>query len=132
MTVIYQSGQTPTFMARISNSELDSGSGFSLLAPADVDAMRYSIVKTEGNPGGGGPYAVTGHVEKPIPVTALLENLETDDPNWTIDSGGYNFKFSPESRPHLAFPEKGNYRITFTIVPRTGNPIVWSRQLKFE
>ena len=132
MTVVYQCGQTPTFMARITNSELDSVDDYSLLNSDDVESIRYSIVKTAGNPGGGSPCAVTGHVNQPIPLTALLENLETNDPNWAVDDVGYNFKFSPDSRVHCAFPESGSYRITFTIVPTVGNPIVWSRRLQFD
>ena len=131
MGTIYQRGQTPTFMARITNSERNRGNRYSLLSPEEVTGIQYSILKMASPDGGGTPYAVTGHIDQAIPLSALLEELETNDPNWTPDRDGYNFKFSPDSRVHPAFPEAGNYRVTFKIIPTEGNPIVWSRSLRF-
>lgn len=124
---VFQTGQTPVFLARIVNSEDGS-----LLAPSSVQSATYSIAQESSAYGrGAAGTPVEYHDNQAVPSTAFLESALNDD-SWTIDAIGYNFKFTPDTREHPAFSNPGEYSITFKIVPVAGNPIVWKRFLRFE
>lgn len=156
MATSYQSGQTPTFLARIVNIEYNSesngsgpgsgsGSGDETLVPitqSQIASINYTITK-KAMSYGSSSQVVTGHDNVSIDKTiAIQEELITEDENWTADTAGYNFKFAPDSRTNKAFPSAGTYVIEFEItlaIPdgvtpgasNPYNPIVWKRTLTF-
>lgn len=131
MASIHQKGSTPVFLARITNTEQSSGDN---LVPLDTDTItsaKYTIYR-KSTAYGGVPYtAMPGHVDIDIPDTCFLETLQMDQ-FWTADAGGYNFRFSPNTRDGThPFETAGVYEIRFVLTRTFGNPIVWNRILTF-
>ena len=67
---------------------------------------------------------VQGHVDVDVPIDSVLEALQTSDA-WTIDSVGYNFVYTPNTREYPLFAKKGEYQIKVVVNLATGNPIVF-------
>ncbi len=88
-----------------------------------LSSASYTIneVGTNGTNGD----AVTGHSNVSVPVSNLIyDTLQTDD-TWTVDSTGYNFRHVLDISSNLAFPTAGTtYRVTFTLTPTSGPPII--------
>lgn len=122
----FQVGQTPVFLARITNVE----SGAYLL-PAEVEQATYTIEQTSSAFGrNAAGEEVAYHTNQEIPLTAFLE-APIAVPPWSTDEIGYNFKFSPNTRVYPAFAYPGEYIVTFKVIPTVGNPIVWRRSIRF-
>ena len=146
---VFQRGATPTFLARIANREYDpDGSGNPVVVSReDVDFLRYTVFKL-GTAYGSATRVIEGHTEVDVPLDGgageaggnfsfwMQERLVTEDKAWLAgkDEIGYNFKFTPDSTEHLAFPETGRYIVRFELhmKPGCGNPICWSREIEIE
>lgn len=123
----FQAGQTPVFLARITNVETGVP-----LSPLEVESATYTVEQTSSAYGRNATgAAVEYHTDGEIPGTAFLE-APICVPPWDVDEIGYNFKFSPNTREYPAFEHPGEYSVRFRVVPTVGNPIVWKRTLRFE
>ena len=137
--------QTPTFAARISRP---SGS---IIDPAEITAIQYTIFHKEYSPIGYKYNPVVGHtkidvakgdgeetfaelLERPV-ADIFWDGLQTEecwlDPEKTESEDtsqirGYNFKHTPDTTVNLAFTEEGEYLVQYTLTPTEGNPIVLS------
>lgn len=114
----YQSGETPLFFARLTDTADDS-----LITPELVTSITYTCFKRSTPWGIETRTAVDGHEDVYVPLTALESQVIDDDERWTTDDIGYNFHHEPDCRTKPLFPSSGNYVVVFTVLPITGNPI---------
>lgn len=116
----YQTGETPLFFARLTDTADDS-----LITPDLVASITYTCYKRRRSAqlGFEERVAVEGHENVYVPLTALEYQIVADDERWTTDDIGYNFHHEPDCRTYPLFPSRGNYAVVFTVLPITGNPI---------
>lgn len=129
MSSYYNEGETPVLFARITNSQTGAA-----ITPSDVSSIEYTAYKVTSGWATQTKTAVTGHSAVPIDSSALLSSVvpPSQDPRWTADTVGYNFKFEPDSRTNPIFPTAGDYEIIVTIKFASANPlpIVYSISVK--
>lgn len=118
MSDFYNAGETPVLFARITNSQTGAP-----IPAADVSAISYTCNRLNVGWGTETRTPVEGHVDVDVDASAVLAALVTDDPRWTIDTTGYNFKLEPDSRTNPIFPSSGNYEIVVTIEFSNANPL---------
>lgn len=120
MSNYYNEGETPVLFARITNSQTGAA-----ITPSDVSSIEYTAYKVTSGWATQTKTAVTGHSAVPIDSSALLSSVvpPSQDPRWTADTVGYNFKFEPDSRTNPIFPTAGEYEIIVTIKFASANPL---------
>lgn len=118
MSDYYNAGETPVLFARITNSQTGDN-----IPASDVSAISYTCNRLNVGWGTETRTPVEGHEDVDVDVSAVLAALVTDDPRWTIDTTGYNFKLEPDSRTNPIFPSSGNYEIVVTIEFSNANPL---------
>ena len=120
MSNYYNEGETPVLFARITNSQTGAA-----ITPSDVSSIEYTAYKVTSGWATQTKTAVTGHSAVPIDSSALLSSVvpPSQDPRWTADTVGYNFKFEPDSRTNPIFPTAGDYEIIVTVKFASANPL---------
>ena len=118
MSDFYNAGETPVLFARITNSQTGAP-----IPAADVSAISYTCNRLNVGWGTETRTPVEGHEDVDVDASAVLAALVTNDPRWTIDTTGYNFKLEPDSRTNPIFPSSGNYEIVVTIKFSNANPL---------
>lgn len=118
MSDFYNAGETPVLFARITNSQTGAP-----IPAADVSAISYTCNRLNVGWGTETRTPVEGHEDVDVDASAVLAALVTNDPRWTIDTTGYNFKLEPDSRTNPIFPSSGNYEIVVTIEFSNANPL---------
>ena len=120
MSNYYNEGETPVLFARITNSQTGAA-----ITPSDVSSIEYTAYKVTSGWATQTKTAVTGHSAVPIDSSALLSSVvpPSQDPRWTADTVGYNFKFEPDSRTNPIFPTAGDYEIIVTVKFTSANPL---------
>ena len=120
MSNYYNEGETPVLFARITNSQTGAA-----ITPSDVSSIEYTAYKVTSGWATQTKTAVTGHSAVPIDSSALLSSVvpPSQDPRWTADTVGYNFKFEPNSRTNPIFPTAGDYEIIVTVKFASANPL---------
>lgn len=121
----FNRGETPIFTARV-----QAGRDGPIIAPDDVLSIVYTAYESTLHLRNNAAwFPVDGHIDVPVPKTALLETLvpPTVDESWTTDEIGYNFRFEPNGRGTPLFINAGLYFVVFTILPYVGNaaPVVF-------
>ena len=120
MSSYYNEGETPVLFARITNSQTGAA-----ITPSDVSSIEYTAYKVTSGWATQTKTAVTGHSAVPIDSSALLSSVvpPSQDPRWTADTVGYNFKFEPDSRTNPIFPTAGDYEIIVPVKFASANPL---------
>lgn len=118
MSSYYNRGETPALFARITNSRTSE------LVPVDaIDSIDYTCFQKSFAWSTETRTPVEGHENVPVPLSALLSTLITDDPRWAVDDGGYNFTFEPDGRSKPIFPKSGDYVVVVTLHFKDANPL---------
>lgn len=120
MSNYYNEGETPVLFARITNSQTGAA-----ITPSDVSSIEYTAYKVTSGWATQTKTPVSGHSAVPIDSSALLSSVvpPSQDPRWTADTVGYNFKFEPDSRTNPIFPTAGDYEIIVTVKFASANPL---------
>lgn len=118
MSDFYNAGETPVLFARITNSQTRD-----IIPASDVSGISYTCNRLNVGWGTETRTPVEGHADVDVDASAVLAALVTNDPRWTIDTTGYNFKLEPDSRTNPIFPSSGNYEIVVTIEFSNANPL---------
>ena len=120
MSSYYNEGETPVLFARITNSQTGAA-----ITPSDVSSIEYTAYKVTSGWATQTKTPVSGHSAVPIDSSALLSSVvpPSQDPRWTADTVGYNFKFEPDSRTNPIFPTAGDYEIIVTVKFASANPL---------
>ena len=127
MNEVIKTGQAVTILARIydafDNNEVLVNTG------SNIESVHYTCErKTKGlytldyTP-------VEGHDDVNVSDTCVLESLVTDDDAWNIDTIGYNFLLTPDTRNYNLFDVEGSYRFKITVNLTAGNPITFYREV---
>ncbi len=112
----FPAGSTRPFMARVLGDD-----GSTPLLQADISTIRYTISAVSP---GQDTEAVTGHDDAELTVSdVVFDELQTGSP-WTLDTTGYNFRFSPDIDTNDAFSAWGAaYLLEVEIARVSGDPI---------
>lgn len=117
MSSYFNAGESPIFLARI----VDSASNVPV-KPSDVETISLTVYKQTLYRGVKQKLPLNNWNGVDVPITAVMENLVTDDARWTQDETGYNFRFEPNLREKQLFTESGDYAAIITIRFKEGNP----------
>lgn len=57
-------------------------------------------------------------------AATVFDTLQTSDPRWTVDTTGYNFKFTIPAANFPTGPRRVQWQFKFT--PTSGDPFFWN------
>lgn len=97
---------------------------------ADVSTITYTIEllsETDEDEA----TAVAGHTNQAVTISAVIFDALQTGGLWTADSTGYNFRHAIPIDSYNAFDVAGrHYRVTYTITPTSGQPILVRYKLR--
>jgi len=91
---------------------------------ADLASAKYTAyLLDEHDPDVQTP--ITGHTDVDVPIAGLIHDTLQEDALWgDLDETGYNFKHVLDVATDLFTLIGRTYRITFTLTPTSGQPII--------
>ncbi|MCG8448913.1 MAG: hypothetical protein MI725_04955 [Pirellulales bacterium] len=115
---------TATFMARVENS---TGQNIDQIS---ISAVKYTVYElTMNDP--QATTAVVGHENVSLSVGNVIYDTLQNDPTWTVDQVGYNFRHELDISQNEAFALAGAvYQVRYELTPVLGQKIVFRFQLK--
>jgi hypothetical protein len=91
---------------------------------ADIASAKYSVYLLD-DQDEDGRAAVTGHSDVSLSVSDLVFNTLQNDPLWTVDEIGYNFRHVLDVTEHQAFTVAGRrFLVEFALTPNSGQVIL--------
>lgn len=109
-------GYKLTDVAFVSRVQIPAGT---YILQASIASITYTVTEELGTQAG----TVTGSGNCPI-NTSVFDTLQAppaQDPGWSQDNLGYNFKFTVHGSN---FPDPGDYRVVFLLTPVGGGSAV--------
>lgn len=114
---------TVTLLARVLNWDGN------VILPANVSSISYTAYTIGSS--GGTRTPIPGHTEKSLVVADVLFPTLQNDPRWTADKIGYNFRYTVDvSTNHIADNAGSVILIAMTLMPVSGQVIRWDYALR--
>jgi len=94
------------------------------IVQADIASAKYSVYLLD-DQDADSRAAVTGHSDVALNVSDLVFNTLQNDPLWTVDETGYNFRHVLDVTEHQAFTVAGRrFLVEFALTPNSGQVIL--------
>jgi hypothetical protein len=94
------------------------------IVQADIASVSYSVYLLD-DQDADGRAAVEGHGDVSLSVSEVIFNTLQNDPLWTVDETGYNFRHVLDVTEHQAFTVAGRrFLVEFVLTPYSGQVIL--------
>lgn len=94
------------------------------IVQADIASAKYSVYLLD-DQDADSRTAVEGHGDVSLSVSEVIFNTLQNDPLWTVDETGYNFRHVLDVTEHQAFTVAGRrFLVEFVLTPHSGQVIL--------